>query len=928
MNEATKPLAPLVGRASELGLVSHRLAISRLVTIVGPPGAGKTRLALEAALRWLAIPSAAAGFVDLAPLAPASDVDVVADATAAPLGIGVEPGRAVLDTLAIAVGHQSLLLVVDNCEHVLEGTGIVVEAMLERCPGLRVLATSRTPLGLVGETTLTLGPLEVPDDNEPPPGQVAASVRLFWVRALRADPSFELTTANYPPVAAICRHLGGLPLAIELAAARVSALTPTELALRIDPGMLVSTSRGAGARHQTLDAAIAWSHDLLSPAEKLLFRRLPVFSGGFTLAAAERICSGQGLGRDAVAASLQSLVDQSLVERSAGQMGCRYSLIGPLKAFACERWNEALHESGEVMNRHPWWCTELAEEAECEFDGPGRRASLHRLDAEYSNLWCGLAAAVDSRQVEVALRLAGAMAAYFAARGRCAKGRQWLEIAENADGGASPHRVRAKARWAFGYLSFHLLDLDAARAALRDSAALASACGDVGLQARSLLTLGSCRLLDEGPPGRAVDFFEQSRRLAGQAGDSWCHTMALAGLAWAKMAEGDLGEARSLLEEAAMAARADDQEAALAEVLPQLGLVALRQGELARADDAGREALVCGEELELPQVTARALAVLGELAWRSGDLAAARHQAGRAVELCRRSGLRGDLVNHLCLLGDVALADGDLGSARQCYTEAVAILGQVHGTCSHGVVGLGRVAVDEGDPWAAEVLFERALAGARRSGNTRLVVETLGDLGDVARALGRPEQAAARYGEALRCALEVGDAHAVANGLRAVAGLAADAGRPHEAARLFGAASTLGPGAEALPRLDVDPIRINDLATVQRACSAEDFSEAWSEGGGMTTNEAVALALAEIDAACRPDRSWELLSEKQQRIAALAAQGLTNGEIGERLYVTEATVKSHLWRAFFKLGITSRRDLTRLVPPPGRSGGGTGSEPG
>ena len=899
-----------MGRVDELAAVAAGLATSRLVTIVGLPGVGKTRLALEAAGSLGGGDGLPAPLTDLARLGPSAGADEVAGALGSALGISPVPAAEFADVVAIALGDHASLVVMDSCEHVLAAASTVIEVVLGRCPGLRVLATSRQPLGLVGEVTVGLEPLAVPAAGDGPPPDVAESVLLFCQRARQADPSFCLTDANYRAIAAICRHLGGLPLAIELAAARVSALTPSELAARLHAGMLASESRSGAPRHRTLDAAIAWSHDLLTPTEQLLFRRLPAFVGGWNQAAAEEVCAGEGLRRDAVGLALQSLVDKSLVERTNGRPGVRYSFPPTIKAFADGLWNEALPDSVALIDRHMRWCTELAVEGERGINGPRRGAWLHLMDADVANIRVAIVNSANSGRGDAALRLAAALAGYFAARGHSAEGRMWLDYAGAAAGAETPIDVRARALWANAHLSLEMLDVEAAVAAARESASVAAGTGDVGLHARSLLILGSCYLLDNRHRGRATELLEQSRTKADEAGDGWCRINALAGLAWAEMSGGNLESARALLETAAETARAGGEEAGVEVVLPLLGLVAVLQGDLARAEAVAAEALVWAEELELPQMAARALAVLAQLAGRAGNLPTARLRAGRAVGLCRKAGLRGDLVDHACLLGDLAMAAGDHTAARGHYTEAVSVMSGLDGECPRGVLGLGRVAMAGGDTWAADLLFDRAVAGARQGGNAKVVAEALVALGDVLRSSGRLDRAAARYLEALRVAQETGRPDAMADVLRAVGGLAADAGHPQPATRMLEEASALHPaGAPPVTRVGAGRTHLG----AERASG---------QGQAISVDEAVALAMVELESFRRPEPHWERLTGQERRATVLAAKGLSNAEIAERLFVTEGTVKTHLWHAFPKLGVASRRELSRLPLPTEPDGDG------
>ncbi|XVQ15431.1 BTAD domain-containing putative transcriptional regulator [Spirillospora sp. CA-255316] len=435
------PVPPdeLIGRDAEAEKVVEALAgASRLVTLTGPGGVGKTRLALEAAARARGSFPDGTFWVELAGLPrDTTSPEGVAEAVAAAMGIRGDASDGVVEELA----DRRALLVLDNCEHVIEPVAKLVDGLLRSGPGPRILATAREPLGLSGELLRVVPPLEPPPDGEigehdPEALRRAASVRLFEARASAAAPGFALDRGNAADVAAICRRLDGIPLALELAAARVRALGTAQLAARLDDRfrLLGSGRRGLPERQRTLRAAIDWSWEPLDGTERAVLRRLAVHAAACTLDAAEEICSGDGVEQAEVVDAVARLVDRSLVVVADGPDGPRYRLLESVAAYALERLGEA-GERERVQHRHDEYYTLVAECAEVFREGHARRRWLARLDADTANLRAAMESATRRGQDELARRLTRALAWYWIERGRTGEaGRSlWAALTESAD---------------------------------------------------------------------------------------------------------------------------------------------------------------------------------------------------------------------------------------------------------------------------------------------------------------------------------------------------------------------------------------------------------------------------------------------------------------------------------------------------------------
>src|SRR5919199_4556218 len=357
-------LTSLIGREKEMSEVGRLLVEkTRLLTLTGPGGAGKTRLALAVAANMVG------GFDDgvwLIELAPLSDQDLVPRAIASVLGVRETPGTALVDSLCVHLVARDILLILDNCEHLIEDCADLAGALLRSCPKLRILATSRQALGMPGEALFAVPPLSLPDPRRLPTVEILPSYEaagLFVERARAVRPGFALTESNAMPVAQVCHRLDGIPLAIELAAARVKVLSVEQISSRLEVSfaLLAGGGRTAPAHHGTLRATMEWSHDLLSWEEQVLFRRLSVFAGGFTLEAAEGVCAGEGLEKSEVLDLLTCLVDKSLVLVMEGEGEARYRLLETVRQYGWEKLEES-DEAGQVRRRHAAWFLVLAEE--------------------------------------------------------------------------------------------------------------------------------------------------------------------------------------------------------------------------------------------------------------------------------------------------------------------------------------------------------------------------------------------------------------------------------------------------------------------------------------------------------------------------------------------------------------------------------------
>lgn len=626
-----------VGRATELAELESLLAEKRLVTLTGVGGVGKTRLALEAAARAAREMPDGVVFVDLAGLA---DPTLVPRHVARALDLREEPDRQSVEQLAAALREPDLLLVLDNCEHLRGACADLTRTLLAACPGLRILATTREVLGAPGEANYPVPPLAVPPpDADPDELRSSEAVRLFVARARDARPRLADDAGAARAAGRICRHLEGLPLAIELAAARAKALSLDEIADRLGDrfGFLVSRQHTPAARHRTLEEAMGWSYELLAEDEQHLLARLSVFAGGFTLDAAAAVCLDGD--EEHALALVERLVDASLVlaEERDGEM--RYRLLETVRQYAAERLVRA-GETAELRSRHAQYVVGLAEAAE---DESRRRHSLEsrwgsRLHAEYGNLTAALAWSVETGNVEVGLRIAAALARFWVERDYASEADRWLELLLQYAGGVSP-ALRAKASVAAWNVASVRGDAARAERQARRAVELYGAVPDDAGASWALLALGAMHeQRGEYAEGRLR--LAEALALHGSAGDEFGVRRSLHLLGNIARETGDLEQARRLLGEALASARAAGDPFHEGAVLHSLGDTELDAGESDAADALYLDALEIGRSVGGHRIATYCIAGLGASSAARGDDSAAPHLWAAARLLERELGFR------------------------------------------------------------------------------------------------------------------------------------------------------------------------------------------------------------------------------------------------------------------------------------------------
>ena len=669
------PVTSLIGREQELRDVDRLLGAHRVLTLLGTGGVGKTRLALTAGAQLRERYPDGVWFVELATV---PDAGLVAQAVASAVGLHEDASRPPRELLAAALARRQALLILDNCEHVVEACAELVEALLRACPRLAVLATSRERLNIPGESTFQVPSLGVPDEHEEAPDRLARSeaVRLFVERARLVAPTFALTAENAASVAELCRRLDGLPLAIELAAARVRLLRVEQIVARLNDRfrLLTGGSRTVQPRQQTLRAALDWSHDLLSKPEQTLLRRLSVFAGGFTLEAVEGICAGPELDAAQALDLLAQLVDKSMVlveTADSGAAVARYRLLESIREYCHERARAA----GEVVwlrGRHQAWFLALAEEAQRRGGGPEQVAWLDRLETEYDNLQAALGwRDQDPASNVLRLRLGGALWRFWEVRGRLREGRDWLEAILTEAGHDAP-AARAGALNGAGNLARDVGDYERGAAHHTEALGLRRQIGDPRDIARSLNNLGVIAH-DRARYAEAEAFFSEAIQSWRAAGDDELLPLTLNNLGRTRRFQGDFERAVVLGQEALVLFRANDHAWGTAQELSNLADTALYQGDLASARPLYEESLRLRRLVGDRRGIGVALNSLALLRGRTGELDVARELAAEALALRRDLGDRRGIGGSLFALGCVALWGGDLDQAEHLARESLVV---------------------------------------------------------------------------------------------------------------------------------------------------------------------------------------------------------------------------------------------------------------
>jgi predicted ATPase/Tfp pilus assembly protein PilF len=669
-NNLPVQLSTFVGRKDEIDEVIRRLDSVRALTLIGAGGTGKTRLAQQAAAKVVEDFADGIWYVELAPV---TNSTLVAQTVAKVLQVDEEPARAIVETLVDELKTKKILLILDNCEHLIDACADLAMRLLQTCPDLCLLSTSREVLEIPGEISINVPPLALPKRGDQPSANELAgysAIRLFIERADAVVPGFVITEKNGPAVLQICWRLDGIPLAIELAAAKLKILQVEEIALRLDDRfhLLTGGSRTALPRHQTLRAMMDWSYGLLFDKERLLFQRLAVFSGGWTLEAAENICADHTVSNPDILDLLLHLTNKSLIlaERKQG-IQTRYQMLETMRQYGQEK----LAESGEILairGKHLKYSLGLVEQADSGLYGPEQISWYERLENERDNLRSALEWSKRS-DIETALFFASSLLPFWQVRGHLSEGRKQLSDILFQEEATFRTTLRASGLAAAGLLAYRQSDYSATRALNEESLSISREVGDKSGVARALMGLANVDT-EKGDYESAPAMIKEALELYRQLGDDLGTAQALLNLGWATMRPGDYVAARGYLEEAlAFYESAGDRES-VAFVQAGLGEVAIREGKLEQAADILEKSLALRKQIGDQWGTGVSLGSLGWIALQQGRYGDARTILEDSLTVRNVIGDKGGMAWCLEHLAEVAMSTGEPKRAVVLFGKA------------------------------------------------------------------------------------------------------------------------------------------------------------------------------------------------------------------------------------------------------------------
>ena len=909
-------VAAFIGRERERAKVADLLADARVVTLIGPGGCGKTRLAAEVVSDVASRFSDGACWVDLQGV---SEPGLVAPAVGAAVDVHERPEEALTDTLAQQLHARHLLVVLDNCEHLVEACAELVGELSSVCPQLHLLATSRVPLVVEGEATFEVAPLPVPDTDADSASTVAAAdaARLFEVRARQVAADFRISDGNASAVAEICRRLDGIPLAIELAAARVRVLAPGQIAAGLSDRfrLLTGGARGAPARQRTLKASLDWSYDLLDDVQRLALARLSVFAGSFELDAARASVGGDGIDSDDVLDLVAALAEQSLLQVVERHGRARYRLLETIRMYARQRLSE-LDDPARVRDRHLAFHVRLAGRAHAGLTGGQPEPWMARLAADLDDLRAAMDWGAETGDVRGLVEITEPIVRFWFDRGLSREVHRRLHDAADVPGTPDDERVRglitaaalalASEEPASAYRSASKA-VDAARAA-DVGGALAVALGQRAFSGA----------LSGLPTSSEVDAdVEQAVQHAERCEDASTHAYVLAFAGGALFCSRSIDAACRRFEQAVEVCEANELAFQLPAAHASPGLWEVWTGRLDRSRRHARRAVELSRQVGRPGWEAIGLTGLGAASVLQGNHGQAQDWLCEAQAVLRRHGLEGTQYDmHLRpWLALSAYASGDLETARVA-AEGIVRIGRGGGSRWGESIG----------EWLLGVLaqFEEChddarahLAAGRALSTDPHIPLSLGrsllGLAVLAKRDGDLDEAWELAHKGLEVLYDYGDRVGAAAALETIADLAVALGEPKRSLRLLAASQRFhtDTGLERFPMEGDRFGRAHEAA--QAALDDTDATACWDAGGELALADAVAYARRGRGERQRPQIGWSSLTPVERDVVRLVAEGHTNAEIGQRLFISVNTVKKHLSRVYAKVDVGGRADLAAQV---------------
>ncbi len=877
-----------VGRRTQIAEVRNLLSEHRLVTLTGAGGAGKTRLAIELAAQMSDEFGGGIWYVDLAPI---TNSDLVPTTVARAFGVPDQPGSSAMDTVIRFINDRSMLIVLDNCEHLADACATTAATILGACPAAVLLATSREPIRAVGEITWSVPSLSLHDE----------AIELFTDRARQSRPGFAVDDQNATAVSEICQRLDGMPLAIELAAARIRALSLVEIvdSLHDRFRLLTGGARTAVRRQQTLRASVDWSHALLSEQERVLFRRLSVFLGGFDLDAAQAVTGGHDVERFQVLDQLTLLVDKSLVVAESSSGRTRYRLLETVRQYALEKLGES-GEAVEVRMRHRDHFTS----AGAELDTPWSAEHEHRIEKaenEIANMRAAFGWSIETGDIKRALDLASSLQLLWLTRAHVEEGLAWLDAALAVDvpEDARVARARALADKAVLLASVGIPGVDEAEEAL----AIARQEDDPTLLIRALLARGSVSSFDFE---LARPYLNEAADLARELGNPWWLARILNWQAIGALQSGDMTATRTAGEEALELAEAIGDKFVSRSCRLWLANAQMYTGDLRGAASLLHQ--VVAEAASAHDVMVQVIGLVGQsfVDALRGDDVAAQTLADEALDCAARHFPYYDIACYGAVTFS-RLAAGDANAAWEASDTARQATGVHPLTWGVFMVWAAQAAYIRGDLAEAYRMADEAVsirAGVYQSSalTARACVEV---------AQGVLEDADADARKALSLAVASGGEVIIPDILECLGDIDRIQGSHRDAVRLLGMA--------AAARQRMGSCRFKVFDANHHACVADlrdklgdnDFDEMWAEGTSTSTEETIAYVQRGRGERKRPATGWASLTPTELDVVRLVGEGLSNKDIAARLFVSPRTAESHLSHVYSKLGLSSRVQLAQ-----------------
>lgn len=844
-NNLTVQLTSFIGREDEIKQVKNTLRQTRLLTLTGPGGSGKTRLSLQVAADVIDDYENGVWFIELASL---PDNASLLHAIMKVFGLKEEPKKNPEDIICYSLHDREILIILDNCEHLITHCAQLTDKLLSNCPKLKIIATSREALRSNGERIHIVKSLNTPDPNEkisPVNLLQYEAVRLFIERALAINKEFRVTEDNAPFLKEICYRLDGIPLAIELAAARIKILSVEKIYERLKDRfrLLSGGMRTAVPRQQTLKALIDWSYDLLTDKEKILWRRLSVFSAGWTIEAAEEVCSDEMLENEKILELSEQLAEKSIIVYDS--LKDRYRILETLKQYGEEKLIEA-NETETLKAKHLHYFMLIAEKSEIMLKGSEEKIWLRMLEAEHSNIQSAIEwSTTKEGDKEEGARLASAVQIFWSIRGHFTTGKRLLEsVLENQSEVSKVVLGKLKSR--LGSQLVFLSEFEKSREYLEEGLMLLRECGEKKVITDTINMLGNV-VSYLGDFNLAQKLFEENLSIGRSTGNKHVMAISLNNLGNKEFSEGNYSEAQRLYEDCLALRRELGNEQGTAIALYNLGNIAFDKGDFDKSKKLFEESLEISREIGEKRMIASSLNCLGGIAMFQGDYNRSRKLIEESLTLNNEIGEKRNISRSLSFLGRLELNLGCFEKALNIFNETLALTSQIgeKSGIANALSDLGNVFFLLENYGLSKKHYEESLMLKQELSEKILIAQSLYDIGNVLYITGEPERAGKYFSESLKLKIEINDKNNIPSVLIGFAGVIADKDK-FRSVKLLGAAQEYLTSAKVSQSLIEQKLNIQITGVLRDFLSDDEFSKYYDEGRKLNLDEAVELALNDV----------------------------------------------------------------------------------